>query len=285
MTHRARAAAALPVLAALLACAAAAAQEEHVSRPGQVEGRPPPAEVSPLQARVDAAAPGGTVTVEAGDYPGDLLIDKPLRLVGQVTAAGARPRLLGSGTGSVVRVRAPDVTLQGFDIDGRAGVDLGRDPPGSTWPRRERPSATTASPTRSSASTCARRTARLGPISAVVEACRVRGIRREGCPRRNRTPGHGVHVWNTQGFRLEGNAIADVRDGFYIQSSSHGTVAGNDGPRPALRPPLHVLGRQPLRGKRLRDNGGGHRADVLQAHPSCAATSSSRTRATDPTEC
>src|SRR5262249_3429147 len=39
--------------------------------------------------------------------------------------------------------------------------------------------------------------------------------------------GSGIHVWNTDGFRLEGNDVADVRDGFYIQSSSHGHVAHN----------------------------------------------------------
>ena len=41
-------------------------QEEHATTPGRIEGRPAAAEVSPLQARVDAAAPGATVIVEAG---------------------------------------------------------------------------------------------------------------------------------------------------------------------------------------------------------------------------
>jgi nitrous oxidase accessory protein len=34
-------------------------------------------------------------------------------------------------------------------------------------------------------------------------------------------------VWNTTGFRLVGNTILDVRDGFYIQSSSRGFIAWN----------------------------------------------------------
>ena len=41
-------------------------QEEHAAAPGQIEGRPTAAEVSPLQAPVDAAALGATVIVEAG---------------------------------------------------------------------------------------------------------------------------------------------------------------------------------------------------------------------------
>ena len=42
-----------------------------------------------------------------------------------------------------------------------------------------------------------------------------------------------------------GNEIVDVRDGFYIQSSGHGAVTRQHRARPALRPPLHVLRRQP----------------------------------------
>ena len=39
--------------------------------------------------------------------------------------------------------------------------------------------------------------------------------------------GSGIHVWNSQRFRLIGNQIVGTRDGFYIQSSSHGFVRGN----------------------------------------------------------
>ncbi|HEX8954463.1 MAG TPA: NosD domain-containing protein, partial [Polyangia bacterium] len=39
--------------------------------------------------------------------------------------------------------------------------------------------------------------------------------------------GSGIHVWNTTGFMLLDNEIVDVRDGFYIQSSSRGYIRGN----------------------------------------------------------
>jgi nitrous oxidase accessory protein len=180
--------------------------------PGGIEGRPPAAETSPLQARVDAAAAGATVEVEAGEYVGDLIVDKPLRLVGH-----GRPLLVGSASGSVVRVRAPDVTVEGFDIDGRRGGNLGRDTAGIH----------TAAP-RTTIRDCRIREALFGIYlreapGAVVEGCRIRGIP-------DRDPGDkgsGIHVWNTEGFRLVGNEIVDVRDGFYIQSSYHGLVRGN----------------------------------------------------------
>ena len=45
----------------------------------------PPAagRVSPLQARLDAASPGATVEVGPGTYRGDLVVDRPLSLVGR----------------------------------------------------------------------------------------------------------------------------------------------------------------------------------------------------------
>ena len=39
--------------------------------------------------------------------------------------------------------------------------------------------------------------------------------------------GSGIHVWNTERFRLSGNTLVDVRDGIYIQSSPWGTVTRN----------------------------------------------------------
>ena len=108
-----------------LAVSAAASAQEHAVAPGSLEGRPGAGATSPIQARLDAAVPGARVVVEAGTYPGDLYLDKPVHLVGV-----GRPILQGSGSGSVVRIRAADVTVEGFDIDGLGGGDLGRDTSG-----------------------------------------------------------------------------------------------------------------------------------------------------------
>jgi nitrous oxidase accessory protein len=179
---------------------------------GAIEGRPSGAEASPLQALVDRARPGDRIVVPAGVYEGDLVIDRPLTLVGQ-----GRPLLRGSGHGSVVRIRAAGVTLDGFDIDGRAGGDLGRDSAG----------VHIAAP-RAVVRNC-RITRTLFGIyllssdDALVEGNRIEGIA-------GRPPGEigsGIHVFNSQRFRLEGNEVVLARDGFYIQSSSFGVVRGN----------------------------------------------------------
>ena len=161
---------------------------------------------------MDAAAPGSTIPVGSGTYDGDLVIDRSVHLLGR-----GRPLLRGSGAESVVRIRADGVTLEGFDIDGKGGGDLGRDTSGVYVAARN----------------AVIRDCRVvrtlfgiylyAADGTVVERCEIRGIP-------GKEPGEkgsGIHVWNTNGFRLSGNRIRDVRDGFYIQSSSHGVVIGN----------------------------------------------------------
>jgi nitrous oxidase accessory protein len=152
------------------------------------------------------------VEVGPGEYVGDLIVEKPLRLVGR-----GRPRLVGAGDGSVVRVRADDVTVEGFDIDGRRGGDLGRDSAGVH---------TTGA--RTTIRDCRIREALFGVYireanGAAVEGCSIRGIPGKDPGEK----GSGIHVFNTVGFRFERNDIVDVRDGFYIQNASKGLVRGN----------------------------------------------------------
>ena len=205
-------AASFAVIALCLLVLLVTGEEMAAVLPGTLEGRPAAAQSSPLQLLVDAAPPGGTVEIPTGRYGGDLVIDRSLRLVGV-----GRPLLIGSGAGSVVRVRADDVTLEGLDIDGRSGGDLGRDSAGVHTSAR-----------RTTVRDCRISNALFGIYlraadGAVIERCTVRGIP-------GRDPGEkgsGIHAWNTNDFRFRDNTVIDVRDGFYIQSSSHGVVKGN----------------------------------------------------------
>ncbi|HYK41010.1 MAG TPA: nitrous oxide reductase family maturation protein NosD [Thermoanaerobaculia bacterium] len=175
-------------------------------------GRPPAADTSPLQARVDAAAEGSTVEVAGGRYRGDLVIDRRIRLVGR-----GRPLLVGSGNASVVMVRAPGVTVEGLDIDGGGRGDLAADTSGIH-----------IAAVNATIRDCRIAGTLFGVYLREADGTAVRSSRIRGIP--GKAPGEkgsGIHVWNTRGFVLEGNSIADVRDGFYIQSSSNGLVKGN----------------------------------------------------------
>ncbi len=64
-----------------------------------------------LQALIDAAEPGDVIVLEAGTYDGNVIIDKPLELRGE-----GWPIVDGHGTGNVIEIFAPDVTITGLVI-------------------------------------------------------------------------------------------------------------------------------------------------------------------------
>lgn len=190
----------------------AGAGAEHVSTPAAVEGRPAPGRLSPLQRAIDAAAPGAVIEVPPGTYDGDLFIDRALRLVGR-----GRPLLRGSGSGSVVLIRADGVTIEGFDIDGRGGGDLGRDSSGIHI-------AAHGAVVRD----CRIRNALFGVYlleahGTTVESCRIQGIPGKDPGEK----GSGIHLYNTQHFRIQSNDVVDARDAIYLQNSSNGVIRGN----------------------------------------------------------
>ena len=196
----------------LLMALAAGGPEMSTIEPSALEGRPPPSETSPLQERVDAAPSGARLDVEPGEYAGDLVLERPVTLVGH-----GRPRLVGSGKGSVVRVRAPGVTVEGFDIDGRGGGSIDRD---SSGIHVAAPGFT--------ARDCRVTGALFGIYLRAADRARVERCEIHGIPgKEDGEKGSGIHVWNTQGFELIGNVIARSRDGLYIQSSSGGRMRGN----------------------------------------------------------
>lgn len=77
--------------------------------------------VSPLASRIAAAAPGDTIEVGPGTYPGRLVIDKAVRLVAR--PGPDRPVLDAQGYGDAVEIRAENVELRGFIIE-RTGSEL-----------------------------------------------------------------------------------------------------------------------------------------------------------------
>lgn len=70
----------------------------------------PDGDYASLVDAIQAAEAGAVIEVHGGTYPA-LVIDKPVMLIGV-----DHPVIDGAGTGNVVHITAPDVTLQGFTI-------------------------------------------------------------------------------------------------------------------------------------------------------------------------
>jgi len=110
------------------------------------------------------------------------------------------------------------VTIQGFDIDGRRGGDLGRD---SSGIHCSAPGAVIRD--------CRVADALFGIYLREADGTRVEGCSIQGIPKLDPgEKGSGIHVFDTHGFTLQDNRIRQTRDGIYIQSSPGGRVTGNE---------------------------------------------------------
>ncbi len=83
-----------------------------------------------IQAAINAASSGGTVTVGSGTYNEAITINKPLSLVGAnvgvdpvTTARGAESIIDATGHAVAVTVTAANVTINGFTISGAHGTN------------------------------------------------------------------------------------------------------------------------------------------------------------------
>ncbi len=162
---------------------------------------------------LEAAPAGAVVTVSPGVYRVNLVIRKPLVLHGESGAV-----LDGGGRGDVVRVAAPDVTVEGFTIRG-SGRDLTTMDAGVFVERH-------------AANVLIRDNVIEDDLFGIwLDGCKapriigntVRGIRALRSPDR----GDGIHLWNVHGGLIADNDVGDARDGIYIYVSDHVVIRGN----------------------------------------------------------
>jgi nitrous oxidase accessory protein len=163
-----------------------------------------------LQALVDAAQPGSTLNVPAGDYAGPVTIRGPLTVT---TAAGAT--IDGGGHGSVVVIEGSGVLFRGFTVR-NSGRDVTEEAAGIT----------------------------ITGNGHVVEGNRIEdvyfGIHAgdgEGVTIRNNVivpgehhgarPGHGISTWHLRDSAIAGNRISHARDGIYLSFTEKVAVTGN----------------------------------------------------------
>lgn len=190
---------------------------------------------APLQPQIDAAAPGATLELAAGQYDGPIVITKPLTIRGD---AGAVIR--GDGKTHVVHIRTDDVTVSGLHLRG-SGLELGKDH-AAVFVEGSRVTVRDNLITDSlhgiylkKASDCVLSGNRIfGKASASASAVRIKpeAIRPGGSdlcelPLNQNARGNGIHLWNSERIAVTKNEIRDTRDGIYFTFTNHSRIAGN----------------------------------------------------------
>lgn len=170
-------------------------------------------DAEPLTSVLARAGDGDTVRLAAGLYRGNLIIEHSIRLLGQPGAI-----LDAGGQGDVLRVRAPNVVIQGLEIR-NSGHDLTAMNAGIFVEAR--------------AENVAIRDNYLegNGFGIWLDGCpapRVIGNRIRGEPaRRSQDRGNGIHLYAVSNGLVADNEVWETRDGIYIDTSQDNRLQDN----------------------------------------------------------
>ncbi len=187
-----------------------------------------------LQQRVEAAAPGSVLTVEAGTYEGPLIIGKPLTLSGR-----GFPRIDGGGAGNVISIRAANVTVRGFVI-ANSGTNLTKDN-AAIHVSGDHALITgnrivdslhgvylkKVSGCRVAGNTITGKTTLPPPVKPASETIVADSAELCAMPLNINSRGNGIHLWNCEENVIEDNTITETRDGIYFSFSNNTQVRRN----------------------------------------------------------
>ncbi|WP_197436488.1 MULTISPECIES: nitrous oxide reductase family maturation protein NosD [Rhizobium/Agrobacterium group] len=171
------------------------------------------AESGSLQKILDAASPGDSITLEAGEYAAPVTIDKALTLTGEPGAS-----VLGNGRGSVITITAPGAAVRGLAVTG-SGTDLTTLDSGIFVQK-------TATGARVEDNVITGNLFGIylhGAVDSLARANRIIGLT-EG---RRSSAGNGVTVWNAPGAEVIDNDIRSGRDGIATMASKRNVFRGN----------------------------------------------------------
>ncbi|NSL51663.1 nitrous oxide reductase family maturation protein NosD [Calidifontibacillus erzurumensis] len=152
---------------------------------------------SNLQSIIDNAEEGDVVVVKKGHYHGNLVIDKPVELIGEQGAV-----IVGEGTGNVIEIAAPNVTISNFIIknsgkkDDNSGIFI-----------------------RSSNNVIKNNTLKNVHFGIYIQKGHHNEIVDNSITGYNghfSQKGNGIHLFYAEGTKLIGNKINSVQDGVYF---------------------------------------------------------------------
>ena len=168
-----------------------------------------------LNIAIAAASSGDTLQLASGQYPGNLIIDKPLTLQGPEDRSAI---IVGERQGRTVWVQSPDVTLRQLTVS-QSGLSLPDMDAGIFLDK-------TAHEARVEHNDILDNLVGVyiwGPKNAMVRANRIVG--QTGLRVNER--GNGVTIWNSPGSQVLDNHISEGRDGIYSNTSRENIFSGN----------------------------------------------------------
>jgi nitrous oxidase accessory protein len=166
-----------------------------------------------LSVAVEQAAAGDRIILKPGKYVGRLVITKALSIEG-----GNGVQIVGDGTGSVITIDAPGVSLRGLEISG-SGMDLETMDSGVFATQ----AATEAVIEDNSVLGNLYGIYIHGAAKSMTRRNRIVGLKTE----RLSESGNGVTVWNAPGAEVRDNDISFGRDGIATNASKHNVFDGN----------------------------------------------------------
>lgn len=167
----------------------------------------------PLQAVLDAAAPGDTVRVAAGVHTGNFVVAETITLTGEPGAI-----LDGQGRGSVLTVQAPAARVSDLHLrnDGANITDMDS----GIFVAK---SATRAVIENNRIEARGFGIWLDGVADVSVVANRISG----DTALRSQDRGNGLQLYNVTGAEVRDNEVWEARDGIYIDVSNHNRLVGN----------------------------------------------------------
>ena len=190
-----------------------------------------------VQAALNVAEDGDTIQVQAGVYPGPVVVEKEVRLEGI-----GWPVIDGGGRGTVVTLAASGIVFQGFVVRG-SGVEPDRDHAGITLIA---PDITVADNRLEDVL--------FGIFVAQADRALIRGNQISSKEQYELArKGDGIRLWYSQGVTVEGNIVRQARD-VVMWYSSDVTVVDNliEGGRYGIH--LMYCDHAVIEGNRLLDN-------------------------------
>ncbi len=165
-----------------------------------------------LQERIAAAAPGDAVIVDGGVFREQVVIDKPLSLIGRNW-----PVIDGDGQGDVVTIAADDVTITGFVIRGTSHSM-------SLEPAAVKADGVDRLTVRNNRIFDAHFGIHLtGSVGSTIE----NNVLDTGANVPIERRGHGVYLWRVTESVVHGNVIRHAADGIHLEFSEDNGIGAN----------------------------------------------------------